>query len=202
MTNQSSITGLQAAVARTRAATSLTLRRREPRAVFIGVTSGYLLVYLWVIGHLAPGLGGYGVTVVADPLAKLLRPELGPFMFTSVARVQLGPLTYLASFNTVVGLGISVLVGLNLALTYLAWTQPKACGIGESSSGLLAGLPALLSGTACCGPVLLLVVGIQASGVLITAFQFLLPVAALVLVGSLILVGRQITPSSVSHPPR
>ena len=95
-----------------------------------------------------------------------------------------------------------MLVGLNLALTYLAWTQPKACGIGESSSGLLAGLPALLSGTACCGPVLLLVVGIQASGVLITAFQFLLPVAALVLVGSLILVGRQITPSSVSHPPR
>ena len=76
MTNQSSITGLQAAVARTRAATSLTLRRREPRAVFIGVTSGYLLVYLWVIGHLAPGLGGYGVTVDDEVHVGFDRPAV------------------------------------------------------------------------------------------------------------------------------
>lgn len=201
MTDQSSIARVGEAVARTRTATSLTLRRRETQAVFVGVTGGYLLVYLWVIGHLAPGLGGFGVTVVADPLAKLLRPELGPFMFTPVALVQVGPLTYLASFNTVLGLGIAVLVGLNLALTYLAWTQPEACGIGESSSGVLASLPALLSGTACCGPVLLLVVGIQASGILITTFQYLVPGAILVLVGSLVLVGRQITPEQRQSQP-
>jgi hypothetical protein len=55
-------------------------------------------------------------------------------------------------------------------------------------------LPAVLSGTACCGPVVLIVLGIQASGVLLTAFQFLLPFAALLLVGSLVLVGRQVDP--------
>lgn len=172
----------------------MALRRRDAQFVFAIVTAVYLVSYLWAIGHLARGLGGYDVTVVADPAALFLRPELGPFTFTPVARVALGPVTYLFSFNSVLGLGVSVLVGLNLALTYLAWTQPKACGIGESSSGILASLPAVLSGTACCGPVVLIVLGIQASSVLLTAFQYLLPVAVIMLVGSLILVGRQIEP--------
>lgn len=186
--------GFRTAVARTRQATALTLRRRDALLVFGGVTVGYLLVYLWAIGHLAPGVGGYELMVVADPLGSFLRPALGPFSFTPVARVTVGPVTYLFSLNTVLGLGLALLVGLNLALTFLAWTQPKACGIGQSSTGAIASLPALLSGTACCGPVVLIVLGVQASGVLLTAFQYLLPVAALLLVGSLVLVGRQIEP--------
>jgi hypothetical protein len=52
----------------------------------------------------------------------------------------------------------------------------------------------LLSGTACCGPVILIVFGVQASSVLLTSFQYMLPVAALLLVGSLLLVGRRIEP--------
>lgn len=182
------------AVARTRRATALTLRRRDALLVFGGVTAGYLLVYLWAIGHLAPGVGGYELMVVADPLGSFLRPALGPFSFTPVARVTVGPVTYLFSLNTLLGLGLALLVGLNLALTFLAWTQPTACGIGQSSTGALASLPALLSGTACCGPVVLIALGVQASGVLLTTFQYLLPVAALLLVASLVLVGRQIEP--------
>jgi hypothetical protein len=184
------------AVSRTREATAITLRRRDTLVVFGSVTIAYLMLYLWAIGHLAPGLGGYSATVVADPFAKFLRPELGQFSFTPVARIQFGPVTYLFSFNSVIGLGLASLVGLNLALTYLVWTKPKACGIGRSSTGLLASLPALLSGTACCGPVVLIVLGIQASGVLISAFQFLLPLAVAVLVGSLVLIGRQVKPQA------
>ncbi|SDG07086.1 hypothetical protein [Halorientalis regularis] len=184
---------VRTAVSRTRAASALVVRRRDSLSVFALVTGLYLLTYLWAIGHLAPGLGGFDLLVVADPLGKLLRPELGPFSFTPVARVTLGPVTYLFSLNTLVGLGLAALVGLNLALTYLVWRQPAACGIGRSSTGLLAGVPALLSGTACCGPVVLLVVGVQASGVLLTGFQLLLPMAVLLLVGSLVLVGRQVT---------
>ena len=181
------------AVSRTRVATSLAFRRQDARLVFGGVTSAYLTAYLWAVGHLAPGLGGFGVTVVPDPFGALLRPELGPFTFTPVARVAAGPVTYLASFNTVIGAVLAGLVGLNLALTHLAWRQPAACGIGESSTGIFASVPALLSGTACCGPVVLMVLGIQASGVLLTAFQFTLPAAAVLLAGSLVLVGRQVS---------
>jgi len=180
------------AVSRTRTAVGMTLHRRDGQAVFAVVTAVYLLVYLWGIGHLAAGLGGFSVTVVDDPFATLLQSE-GAFSFRPIARVTLGPLTYLASLNTLLGGGVAALVGLNLSLSYLAWRQPAACGIGQSSSGLIAGIPALLSGTACCGPVVLIAVGIQASSALLTAFQFLLPAAVLMLVGSLLLVGRQIT---------
>ncbi|MFB6293370.1 MAG: hypothetical protein ABEH60_03825 [Halonotius sp.] len=179
-------------VTRTRAAMVMTLRRRDGQAVFAVVTVVYLLVYLWGIGHLAAGLGGFSVTVVDDPFATLLQSE-GAFSFRPIARVALGPFTYLASLNTLLGGGVAALVGLNLSLSYLAWRQPAACGIGQSSSGLLAGIPALLSGTACCGPVVLIAVGIQASSALLTAFQFLLPATVLMLIGSLLLVGRQVT---------
>lgn len=188
---------VETALSRTRFATSLAFRRRDAALVFAGVTLVYLVVYLWMIDHLAPGLGGYGISVVANPLGKFLQPELGPFMFTPVATVSLGPVTYLFSLNTVLGGVLAGLVGLNLALTYLVWRQPKACGIGGSSSGFLASIPALLSGTACCGPVVLIVLGIQASGLLLTTFQFLLPAAALLLVGSLVLVGRQVNPQAI-----
>jgi hypothetical protein len=174
----------------------MTLRRRDGRVIFWSVTVGYLIVYLWAIGHLAPGLGGYGVHVVAEPVANVFRADLGPFMFTPIAIVRVGLVTYLFSFNTALGLGLAVLVGLNFALSFLACTQPKACGIKRSSSGVLASVPALLSGAACCGPVVLIVTGIQASTALITFFQLLLPLAALVLVGSLILMARQIDPKT------
>jgi hypothetical protein len=194
MSEQALSARFNTAVTRTRSATAIALRRRDALLVFGGVTLAYLALYLWAIGHLAPGFGGYGVTVVDDPVRQFFQPELGPFSFTPVATVLIGPVTYLFSLNSVIGLTLATLVGLNLSLTYLTWTQPKACGIGESSSGLLASIPAILSGTACCGPVVLIVFGIQASGVILTGFQFLLPVAALLLVGSLLLVGRQVDP--------
>jgi len=193
--NDASRGRLGAAVSRTLAASTEVFRRRDATLVVAGTAVGYLLIYLYALGHLAPGLGGFGVTVVRGALGKFLQPKLGPLSFTPVARVSAGPVTYLFSFNTALGLGIAGLVGLNLGLTYLAWRQPAACGIGSSSSGFLASLPAVLSGTACCGPVVLVVLGIQASGIVVTAFQFLLPIAVVLLLGSLVLVGRQVDPA-------
>ncbi|MDZ7850639.1 MAG: hypothetical protein U5K70_07465 [Halodesulfurarchaeum sp.] len=189
-----SVASVRTAFGRTHTATMFALRRRDAAVVFGAVSAVYLSVYLWMINHLATGLGNTGMTVIADPFGKFLQPELGPFMFTPIARVTVGPITYLFSFNTVLGGSIALLVGLNLALTYLVWMQPKACGIGRSSSGFLASIPALLSGTACCGPVVLIMLGIQASSTLLTAFQLLLPVSVTLLVGSLVLVGRQVRP--------
>lgn len=184
-------------VSRTRFAIGAALRRRDGLAVFAAVTVGYLVAYLYALGHLAPGSGDVSVLVVSDPLTRLFDQSLGPLSFEPVARVEFGVGTYLFSLNTLLGLGIAILVGMNLAVTYLAWKQPKACGLGASSSGVLAGIPALLSGTACCGPILLIVFGIQASSALLTAFQWLLPVAVLLLVGSLLWVGRQVDPAAV-----
>jgi hypothetical protein len=186
---------LRRALGRTRFGVGLVFRRRSATVVF-GLTSvAYLLVYLVAIGQLAPGLGGFDVTVVADPLATLVRPALGPLTFETVASLALGPVTLLVSLNTLVGVVVAGLVGLNLGVSYLAWTQPAACGVGGPASGLAASVPALLSGAACCGPVVLLALGIQVSSILLTTVQYLLPVAVLLLLGSLVLVCRQVDPT-------
>ncbi len=186
-----------ALLARTGWAVRAAMDRTDAKAVFAGTALGYLAVYLWGIGHLAPGTGGLGLTVVPNAAGRFLMPALGTFSYEPVAILRLGPLTYLFSLNTVVGAVLAALVGLNLAVTYIVWRQPKACGIGSRSAGALAGVPALLSGTACCGPVVLIAVGVQASGVLLTAFEFLLPIAAALLLGTLLLVGRQVRPGAV-----
>ncbi|WP_134669311.1 hypothetical protein [Halorussus marinus] len=187
-------------VSRTRYAVVAALGRRDGFAVFGGVTALYLVAYLWLGDLLTFGRTDVGVLVASDPMGKLFRPANGALSFEPVALVEFGAATYLFSLNTVVGLGVAVLVGLNLAVTYLAWTQPTACGIGSSTSGLLAGVPALASGAACCGPIVLIVFGIQASTAVVTVFQWLVPAAVVLLVGSLLWVGRQVNPALVQVP--
>jgi hypothetical protein len=164
--------------------------------VFLLATAGYLVVYLATVGDLTLfGSGSGALTVrVADDLSRAFT-GLGFFRFGAIAVVTVGPVTYLLSpLNLLLALFLAGLVGANVALTYLGLIQPRACGL-ESSTGILAGLPALLSGAACCGPTILLMVGIQASATLVTGFQLLVPVAVAMLVGSLLLVGRQVDPA-------
>lgn len=178
---------------RTQRAIAALLRRRDAALVFGVVAAGYLVAYLIAIGRLVPGRGDVGALVVSDLSIAFRRT--GAFSFEPIARLDLGALTLLFSpLDTLLGLALATLVGLNLALFYLAWTQPVACGI-EGASGALAAIPALLSGTACCGPVLLLVLGVQASGLLLAVFDVLLPVASIMLLGSLVLVGRNVDPT-------
>ncbi|MEF8757523.1 MAG: hypothetical protein V5A33_04735 [Halobacteriales archaeon] len=185
----------QAGIAsRTAAAVGVVGRRNDARLILLGSTLGYLALYLYTVGDLAfTGRGGTSVFVV-DDLSRAFT-SLGFFRYEPIALIEAGPITYLFSpLNALLALTLAVLVGVNLALTYLGWVQPKACGL-EASSGVFAGIPALLSGAACCGPTVLLVFGIQASGVLITTFQYLVPVALVLLVGSLLLIGRQVDPA-------
>jgi hypothetical protein len=185
------------AVSKTLLAVRGAVGRRDARAVLVGVALAYLGGYLYVLGHLRfTGTGGAEYVVVSEPLSRMLQPT-GPLAFEPVAGVFVGPIELLvAPVNVVIGAGLALLVGVNLAVSFLAWRHPAACGVGGGgTSGLLAGLPALLSGTACCGPVVLLALGIQASGILIASFGFLVPVAALLLVGSLVYVGRRVDPA-------
>jgi hypothetical protein len=161
--------------------------------VFLVATLSYLLLYLATVGDLAiGGAGGVSIRVV-DDLSRAVA-SVGFFRFGAIAVVGIGPITYLFSpLNAALALVLAALVGANVGLTYLGVIQPRACGL-ESSTGVLAGVPALLSGAACCGPTILLVVGVQASATIITGFQLLVPLALLLLVGSLLVIGRQVDP--------
>jgi len=58
--------------------------------------------------------------------------------------------------------------------------------------GVLAAVPTLPSGTACCGPVVLLAVGVTAGGALVSLFAWLVPIGAVALLGSLAYVAGKI----------
>jgi len=176
----------------------IVLGRRDGRAILAGVSAGYLLVYLYAIGHLGAGIDGVELFVVSDPLGTAF-VRRSAFSFEPIARLVLGPVTLLlAPVNVALGAVLGGLVGANVALSYLAWRSPEACGIdpgAASAGGVLAGVPALLSGAACCGPVVLIALGVQATAGLLAAFSVLLPAAGLLLVATLLLVGRRVDPA-------
>lgn len=187
-----STAGLAPAVLRT------VLTRPRALAVVLATTVAYLGLFLVVIGDLfvQPG-AGYGVVVVDDPLTRAFRPGPGPFTHEAVALVSAGSVLYLFSpLNLLLGLAVAGLVGLNLGVAYLALTQPAACGI-EAGTGLVASVPALLSGGACCAPAVFLALGITASGTLLTAFTWLLPLGFVLLVGSLGYLLTKVSPAAV-----
>jgi hypothetical protein len=181
-------------VARTRRALSLTFGRRDALAVVVAAALAYLALYLFAIGHLSVALDrtGFDLAVASDAFARTFE-STGTLTYEPIARLRAGPVTWLVSPpNLLLGSVLAGLVGLNLGVSYQLWRRPEACGVNPSV-GLLAGIPALLSGTACCGPVILLVVGVQATGALLTAFDWLVPAAALLLVGTLVLAARNVS---------
>lgn len=182
----------RAAASRTRRALAAALGDRVAAAVLAVTALAYLLVYLAAVGDVgsagdrtAPGTAAIDVAVVSDPIARSLGGE-------AVALVRLGPVEALVVPETLaVALGLALLVGANLALSMLAWRRPAACAVSPVS-GVTAGLPALLSGTACCGPLVFIVLGLQATSTALTAIAWLRPVVALVLAASLVWAAWQL----------
>lgn len=167
-------------------------------------TVGYLLVYLYAIGHLDRALhpGSLGISVVEDPISMLVR-STGPFQYEPIAWVELYAIDLLVSpLNVGLGLFVGLLVAANTVLSYAAFRAPNACGLdrgGSASAGVFAGIPALLSGTVCCGPAILLVVGLQATAGIMTLFAWLMPAAIVLLFASLAYVGTTVDPTSIDR---
>lgn len=176
---------------RTTSALRGALSRRDGKAVFAVAALGYLVVYLWGLNHLVPNTGETTLFVVDEPLARATQ-RVAPYQYEPIALVAAGPVRLLFSpVNTVLGATLGVLVGANLALSWVAYRGPQACGLSPGA-GTVAGVPALLSGFACCGPTILLVVGVQASAGIVSAFQWLVPVSAVALVATLFWVGSRV----------
>jgi len=187
-------------VRRTGVAVRGALGRPDGRAVFGLATAGYLVAYLVGIGYLGratgPADGPWDVSVAADPLALLARRR-APFLYEPVASLRVGGVELLvAPLNLGLGAGLAALVGVTLAVSWVAWRGPAACRIG-AGAGAAAGIPGILSGFACCGPTLLVIFGIQASTGVLLAFQWLVPAAVLMLLATLLWVGSKVDPTAV-----
>ncbi|CCQ37830.1 uncharacterized protein Nmlp_3716 [Natronomonas moolapensis 8.8.11] len=186
------IARIRGLLARTGVAIRGAVGRRDGRATLVVVAVLYLLTYLWALRDLtASGPGGLDVFVVAEPVSTALTP-LSPFLFEAVARIEAGPIVYLfRPVNVALGLGLGLLVGVTLSVSVVSWRGPDACRIG-AGAGATAGVPGLLSGFACCGPQLLVVIGLQASAGLVAAMQWMVPLAVVSLLFTLFWVGSRV----------
>lgn len=186
---------------RTLYATRASLRRRDGFLTFVVVTIGYFIGYSAAVGHLGEGRGTYGLSVVPEPFSRTTT-QTAPYQYEPIATIMLGPIDYLFSpIDMAIAVGIAALVGINIAVSVVAWRSPSACGIGGSSAGLFAGVPAMLSGVACCAPAILVVTGIQATAGLLTVFRWLLPGTVFLLVATLVFVGTRVNPQVLRNNP-
>ncbi len=154
------------------------------------IACGYALLYLWLSGDIAAGGSGWQASFPA--WSRLLEPR-GPLQFEPVGLLMLGPLVWTFSpLNTLLSLVMGMLLGLNLLVGWRLWRLPRRCSLRGSNLGLLAVLPGLLAGGACCAPLLVIWLGLPVAGAVAGLAPLLVPAALLLLLVGLWLGLRQL----------
>ncbi|MEX2526244.1 MAG: hypothetical protein WEA09_01285 [Gemmatimonadota bacterium] len=155
------------------------------RRFVLGSAVIYLGLFMVALQDIS--LGGNGVRFLTTDLGRMFH-RTGTMTFEPIAQLTLPGITFLLSpLNLLMGAFIALLVGLNLGVTLLAFRNPGACRFNRSS-GVLASLPALLAGSACCAPAVVLILGLQLSAAMVTVFQLLIPVSVILLLTTLKLI--------------
>ncbi|ABI57843.1 hypothetical protein ACN2MM_13280 [Alkalilimnicola ehrlichii MLHE-1] len=153
-----------------------------PRRAALAAGLGYAALYLWLTGD----LDLTGDTAWRWQLGRLEWAHViqarAPFLYEAVALVQAGRLMWLISpLNLLITALLAGLLAANvhgmLTLRRGAATHCRS-GRGGAASGAL---PALLAGSACCAPGILLLLGIPALGAFVGLFAWLIPLSLLLL---------------------
>jgi hypothetical protein len=162
---------------------------RSPRQVSLLLLTAlaYAGLYLWLTGDLAGG--GQGGVDALFPAWQRLFETRGPFQFEPVGLITLGSLVWTFSpLNLLLALLLGLLVALNLVAGWRLSRAPRACGLkpsGSAGTGLLAAIPALLAGGACCAPLVLIWLGLPIAGAVASLAPLLIPLAVLLLLAGL-----------------
>jgi len=155
------------------------------RRLTVGLAAVYLMLFLVALRDIT--FSGTGIQVLTTDWTRMF-DRTGTVTFEAIAQFTLPGLTILFSpLNVLIGTVLSILAGLNLAVTYIAYKQPRACRFNRST-GILASVPALVAGGACCAPTIILIFGLQVSSLFMTAFQILIPVSVVLLAVALKLI--------------
>ena len=170
---------------------------RRSKVIILVVGTAYLLLYLLATGVLVVSSTPHPFDVqISEQWPALIFRQRTPFNWEPIGLLSLGWIqVFLAVPNIVFGLAIAALVGVNIAVSAYTYTARKVCRINPSSS-ILAAAPAFLTGIACCGPTLLLSLGIASTAVtvaFVAVLPVLLPLALIGLLGSMLWSGRKLT---------
>ena len=155
----------------------------DARLVAALVGTAYALLYLYALGDLSAANQAEWHLRTGDPARWL--EQRGLLQFEAIALVQAGYAVWLVSpANLALASALGALLALNLDGAWALWRNPGACGIGSTTSGLFAAVPALIAGGACCAPSLLLLIGIPALGAFAGFFGWLIPLSLALLAAS------------------
>jgi len=162
------------------------LRQRSTLRVFLITLVLYGMLYLFATRQLVLGgeEGMFDWIVVPDWRSLIWRQRY-PFSFEPIARLTVGNVSlFLSPANVLIGLILAILVALNITA---AAAQLRSVGIygGGGVVGLLGMIPAVVSGTACCVPTVILLLGLQFTAFLTTLWPWLLPLSVFLLSFSL-----------------
>jgi len=161
-------------------------RLTDSRVIAALAGLAYLLLYLLMVRDLSFGSHyGWGARTAHDWLGLMVQAR-GLFQFEGIAMVEAGVVSLIISpLNILIAAVLGALVAVNVHGVVELRRAPPACGIGGTTrTGVLASLPALLAGGACCAPALLLLIGIPSLGALAGLFGWLIPVSMVLLAAS------------------
>lgn len=183
----------------------LVFTHRRSKLVALGIGIGYLVFYLVATSVLVFTVNPLPTGIqISNQWPELLFRQRAPFNWEPIGLVSLGFIQlFLALPNIAFGVLIAVLVGVNIAVSAYTYSVRNVCRINPSSS-VLAAAPALLTGVACCGPTLLISLGLASATVtvaFVSILPFLLPLALVGLVASLFWSGRKLNQAYTSEKP-
>lgn len=155
------------------------------------VAAAYLMLFAVAVADLTVDGAWRPVSVFsASEWQTLVFRQRAPFQFEAVAVIEAPYLVWLVSpMNMAIGLILGLLTGLQIALVRVARDCAVACGLSPAT-GILAGLPGLLAGSACCAPLLFVLLGIQVTASLVTLMGMLIPAAFVLLSAGLVMTLR------------
>ena len=158
----------------------------KSQAIAVGVALLYVLVFQYAIADLAiEGTSrSFSFFAVTNWQEVVFRQRV-PFQFEPVAVLE-GPFFtwFLSPVNIAFGVVLGALTGAQIALVGVARKCAVSCGLSPAA-GFFAGLPGLLAGSACCGPILFVILGLQLTASLVTLMGLLVPIAFVLLLGGL-----------------
>jgi hypothetical protein len=169
------------------------MRDRGSRRVGMAVAIAYFLIYMYSVGNLIPGSSSGPLFRVVDGWQNKVFRSTAPYLWESVAVLNLRVFSVFISVPNLLLAGIlSLLVMLNISTAmYAYYSMPIRPGL----KGLIGLVPSLFTGFVCCVPTFIITLGTISATftvVFIEIRQYLMPFSLGVMALNLIWSLRQI----------
>lgn len=150
----------------------------------------YVLIYLaatqfLVFAKRIAAEEGFFVIKIAENWQELIFNQRAPFLFEPIGILYVGGVKFfIAPLNFLIAALLGLLVALNISVSYYSFRTLALRG-AQGVVSLVGTVPAIISGAACCVPLLILVIGLQLTATLVAVFSFFVPLSFILLIAAL-----------------